>query len=360
MDFKDAIKQISDRIVKLKGNLETEEATKNALVMPFLNALGYDVFNPLEVLPEMTCDIGTKKGEKIDYAILKDGQPVILIECKHWAQDLNLHDNQLLRYFNVSPAKFGVLTNGIVYRFYTDLESPNKMDSRPFLEVNLLDLKDNHIEELKKFHKSAFDVNSIMSSANELKYTGEIKALIAKEFASPSIEFAKFFGRQVYDGMYTARIADQFVGLVKRSISSYISEMISDRLKAAIKDNEEEQQQPTTQNSSEDLPDGVVFSDNKSGVVTTQEEIDAYNIIRSILRKEIEVSRVQYADFKSYFVVSVDKPSKWICRLYLGRKKQISFPLIEEGKGEERVDIESIDDIFNYTNKLLEILKARI
>lgn len=149
MDFKDAIKQISDRIVKLKDNLQTEEATKNALVMPFLNALGYDVFNPLEVLPEMTCDIGTKKGEKIDYAILKDGKPVILIECKHWEQDLNLHDNQLLRYFNVSPAKFGVLTNGIVYRFYTDLESPNKMDSRPFLEVNLLDIKDYQIEELK-------------------------------------------------------------------------------------------------------------------------------------------------------------------------------------------------------------------
>lgn len=215
MDFKDAIKQISDRIVKLKDNLQTEEATKNALVMPFLNALGYDVFNPLEVLPEMTCDIGTKKGEKIDYAILKDGKPVILIECKHWEQDLNLHDNQLLRYFNVSPAKFGVLTNGIVYRFYTDLESPNKMDSRPFLEVNLLDIKDYQIEELKKFQKSAFNVDTILSSASELKYTGEIKAIIAREFSNPSTEFAKFFGRQVYDGVYTAKVSDQFVGLVK-------------------------------------------------------------------------------------------------------------------------------------------------
>lgn len=120
MDFKDAIKQLADRVGKLKDNIQTEEATKNAFIMPFINALGYDVFNPLEVLPEMTCDIGTKKGEKIDYAIMKDDQPILLIECKHWKQDLNLHDNQLLRYFNVSKAKFGLLTNGIIYRFYTD------------------------------------------------------------------------------------------------------------------------------------------------------------------------------------------------------------------------------------------------
>ncbi len=131
MDFKDTIKQLADRIEKLKDNIQTEEATKNAFIMPFINALGYDVFNPLEVLPEMTCDIGTKKGEKIDYAIMKDDQPILLIECKHWKQDLNLHDNQLLRYFNVSKAKFGLLTNGIIYRFYTDLKEPHLTEKIP-------------------------------------------------------------------------------------------------------------------------------------------------------------------------------------------------------------------------------------
>lgn len=240
MDFKDLILQISSRIDKVKDNLLTEEATKNALIMPFIQALGYDIFNPLEVLPEMTCDVGTKKGEKIDYAILKDGEPIILIECKQWQQDLNLHGNQLLRYFNVSKAKFGVLTNGIIYRFYTDLLEPNKMDEKPFLEVNLLDLKDNQIEELKKFHKSYFDIETILSSANELKYTGELKAAITKEFASPSADFVKYFGKQVYDGMFTQSILNQFTDLIKRSINSYINDLISDRLKAAIKDNNDE------------------------------------------------------------------------------------------------------------------------
>ncbi|OAV65643.1 hypothetical protein Barb6_02814 [Bacteroidales bacterium Barb6] len=175
MDFKDQLKSISERIEKLKDNLQTEEATKNALIMPFIQALGYDVFNPLEVVPEYTCDIGTKKGEKIDYAILKDGEAIILIECKHWKSDLTLHDNQLLRYFHVSKAKFGVLTNGIIYRFYTDLEAANKMDEKPFLEVDLTDIKGNQTEELKKFHKTYFDVETILSSASELKYTAKSK-----------------------------------------------------------------------------------------------------------------------------------------------------------------------------------------
>ena len=186
MDLKDMILQIGQKIDKIKDNLQTEEATKNALIMPMLTALGYNVFDPTEVLPEYTCDIGTKKGEKIDYAILKDGEPVILIECKHWAQDLSLYDNQLLRYFGVSTAKFGVLTNGIIWRFYTDLEKPNQMDTVPFLEVNLQALKDAQIEELKKFHKSYFNVEAVLSTANELKYLGELRSVIQSELTDPS------------------------------------------------------------------------------------------------------------------------------------------------------------------------------
>ena len=128
MDFKDQIKQLSDRVVKLKENIQTEEATKTAFIMPMIQALGYDVFDPTEVVPEYTCDIGIKKGEKIDYAIHKDGQPIILIECKHWKEDLSSHNGQLFRYFHVSNARFGILTNGIIYRFYTDLVEKNKMD----------------------------------------------------------------------------------------------------------------------------------------------------------------------------------------------------------------------------------------
>lgn len=133
MDFLEQIKQFASRAENLTENLKTEEATKTSLVMPFFNLLGYDIFNPLEFVPEYICDVGTKKGEKVDYAIMQDGEPVIIIEVKSCDTNLNnKHINQLYRYFSVTNAKFGVLTNGLIYKFYSDLEEPNKMDDNPF------------------------------------------------------------------------------------------------------------------------------------------------------------------------------------------------------------------------------------
>lgn len=165
MDFKDQIKQIGDRVAKAKEHINTEEATKHSFVMPFIQALGFDVFNPLEVVPEFVADLGIKQGEKVDYAIFKDGSPIMLVECKWHGAKLDVHNSQLFRYFHVSKAKFGILTNGIEYRFYTDLIEPNKMDERPFFTFNITDLKEVQAEELKKFHKSYYNAETIFNTA---------------------------------------------------------------------------------------------------------------------------------------------------------------------------------------------------
>ena len=236
MDFKDQILQLAERIQKQKDSIATEEATKTAFIMPMIAALGYDVFNPFEVIPELDCDLIKKKGEKIDYAIMKDESPIILIECKHCKQDLNLHDTQLQKYFVASKARFGVLTNGIEYRFYTDLEKINIMDEKPFLIVDMLELSDADIEQLKKFHKSYYNEEDVLSTANELKYTTEIKSILNNEFSSPTPEFVRFFARQAYtSGQITSKVIDMFTPLVKKSISSIINDIISDRLNTAIK-----------------------------------------------------------------------------------------------------------------------------
>lgn len=352
MDFKDQIKQLSDRAEKLKDSLQTEEATKNALIMPFLQAMGYDVFNPLEVMPEFTCDIGTKKGEKIDYAILKDGEPIMLIECKHWKQGLTLHDNQLLRYFHVSPAKFGLLTNGITYRFYTDLETPNKMDEKPFLELNLFDLKSVIVEELKKFHKAYFDIDNILSSASELKYTSQLKAVINNEFSNPSPEFVKLFAKQVYDGVITPKLLEQFTSLVKRSISGLISDTISDRLKTALKTEvaQEEQTEKTDQQ---------VIEDNNNGIVTTEEELEGFMLVRAILREVVDVSRIAHRDAQTYFAILFDDNNrKPIVRLYLNSPTNKYIVTFDKEKKETRHNIGSLDDIYQYADELKEVVKS--
>ncbi len=351
MDFKDSIKQLSERVVKLKDNILTEEATKNAFIMPFINALGYDVFNPLEVVPEMTCDIAMKKGEKIDYAIMKDGEPVLLIECKHWNQDLNLHDNQLIRYFNVSKAKFGLLTNGIIYRFYTDLIELNKMDDKPFLEVDITDVKDAQIEELKKFHKSYFDIENILSSASELKYMGELKAIISQEFASPTPEFVKFFSKQVYDGVITAKLLDQFTKLTKKSIATLINDMISDRLKSALKTEVVEEKK-------EDAEDIAECVDDASKIVTTEEEIESYLIVKSILRPVVDISRVVYRDAQSYFAILLDDNNrKPICRMYFNALSKKYIATFDENKKEIKHEINSLNDLYDYSELIRETIK---
>lgn len=352
MDFKDTIKQLSERVIKLKDSIMTEEATKNSFIMPFINALGYDVFNPFEVIPEMVCDIGTKKGEKIDYAIMKDGDPIILVECKHWKQDLNLHDNQLLRYFHVSKAKFGLLTNGIIYRFYTDLIEKNKMDEKPFLEIDITDLKDSHIDELKKFHKSYFNIESILSSANELKFTGELKNLLAKEFANPSPELTKYFAKQVYEGPITARLLEQFTLLTKKSISNYINDLIAERLKSAMKSEQEEK--PEADKSG--IP--AVEGESINEVETTKEEIEGYLIVKSIIRTVVSPSRIFHRDVKSYFGILLDDNNrKPICRLNFNSSKK-TISIFNDDKKEVRYNIETLDDIYAYSDELIKSVSA--
>ena len=282
--------------------------------------------------------------------ILKDGEPTILVECKHWAQNLNVHDGQLLRYFHVSKARFALLTNGLIYRFYSDLVEPNKMDERPFLEFSIVDIRDNQIEELKKFHKSYFDIESIVNTASELKYTNELKQLIHQELTNPTESFVKHFAKQVYPSVITQKILDQFTILTKKSISNYISDLITDRLKVALtKENEATQQQEKQTE---------VLSEVESKVETTVEEMECFFIVKSILRQKIDGNRIAHRDGQIYFSILLDDNNrKTICRMYLnGRKKQIG--LFNEQKQETKVEILSLDDIYKYSDQLLNIVEV--
>lgn len=360
MDFKDNILQIAERIEKQKGAIQTEEATKNAFIMPVIAAWGYDIFNPFEVVPEMDCDL-TRKGDKLDYAIMKEEQAIILVECKHCKQNLNLHSTQLSKYYAASNARFGVLTNGIEYRFYTDLDKANIMDEKPFLIVNMLDLSDADIERLKKFHKSYYNESEILSTAQELQIMIQVKDILNKNFQSPGDEFTRYFVKCLNDGKSSAKLIEQYKPIIKKSIYSVINDTIQDRLNLASKNVEQQEEgisnQVATIDNQDDgkLPDGVVAKEN--GIVTTREEIDAYNIIRSILRKFTDAKRIIYNDTKSYFVVAFDSRWYWICRLSLKPySKRIGFPT-QDKKSCEWIQIESLDDIFNYAEKLEQSLK---
>lgn len=349
MDFKDQIKQLGDRVIKLRDQVNTEEATKNAFIMPFIRELGYDVFNPLEVTPELVADIGMKQGEKIDYAIMQNGLPIILIECKHHAAPLNVNNaSQLFRYFHTTKAKFSILTNGIEYRFYTDLVETNKMDEKPFFVFNITDIRDNQIEELKKFHKAYYDFDNIVNTASELKYTNELRALLTAEFANPSPDFVKHFARQVYPGKVTEKILEQFTNLIKKSIQQNTSDLITERLKTALtKEDEATKEQEAIQIAADQQ------KADESKVVTTAEEMEGFLIVKTILRQKISAQRITYRDAQSYFAILLDDNNrKPICRLYLDGAKKC-LVTFDENKKEMKNEISVLDDIFKYEAALM-------
>ena len=356
MELSEQLFNLKERIISLKDNVETEEATKTALIMPFIQILGYDVFNPLEVIPEFVADISQKKGEKVDYCIQKDGEPIIIIECKHWKENLDLHNTQLERYFSFTKAKFGILTNGIQYRIYTDLDNENKMDEKPFLEIDFENLKDSTINELKKFHKKTFDINKIIDSAGELKYYNEIKTIFEKELQEPSVELVKYFSKQVYSGLLTAKVVDQFSKIVKKAINHKINETINERLKAALSnENQKQEKYEDIEDDKELLPsEKIIFEDEEKGIVTTQEEIDGYNIVVDILKECIEESRIVYRDTKSYLGILLDDNNRQpICRLYFNRSKKY-IGVFNSEKKEEKLPVEKIEHIYKYSDKIVK------
>jgi hypothetical protein len=354
MDFIDKIRELAARIPKQLDLIQTEEATKNALVMPFIAALGYNVFDPTEVTPELCADVGTKKGEKVDYAVLKDSKPIILFECKHHKADLaKEHASQLYRYFSVTEARFSVLTNGVLYWFYTDLDAPNKMDAKPFFEFNMLDIKEQDVEELKKFTKPVFDLNGILTTASELKYTREIKRIMAEQLQEPSEEFVKFFASRVYGGKMTQSAREKFTQITRRALKLFISEQISERLKTALATETmpASEAQPVDSGSTNGATANA--TPDQPSIATSSEEMEAFYVVRAILREAVEVKRVALRDQQSYCGVLLDDNNrKPICRLWFNSSKKYISLFDNDQRKEQKLPINDLNDIYQFADRL--------
>ncbi|MEH2044928.1 type I restriction endonuclease [Nostoc sp.] len=174
MGFIEDITKLSEQVRKRADQVVGEEATKMALIVPFLSAIGYDVYDPSEVMPEYVADFAIKKAgqfEKVDYALAINNNIVMLVEAKARGQKAEVHDGQLSRYFNgLLTTKVAIVTNGIEYRFFTDLRDKNVMDKEPFFAFNILEYDSKDIDNLKFFHCDNFDVTAITSHAEEIVY----------------------------------------------------------------------------------------------------------------------------------------------------------------------------------------------
>lgn len=356
MEMSDII-SLAERIRSALPNGLNEANTRTSLIMPFLAAMGYDVFNHNEVANEYTAEFGTKKGEKVDIAILRNGEPTILIECKQLGDPLDTGKcSQLYRYFTVKPdARIGILTNGQRYLFFSDIERQNVMDNRPFMEIDLLDFNERLLPELQKFTKDAWDLESALSSAETLKYTRAVKLIVSDEMQEPSDGIIRHYAKQCYDGLITHKVLEMFRPIVKRAFQEHISDLISKRLNSIQEKVENIPIEPKPTDTPRPQPD-------EKGIITYKNERDAYLIVRHILKDTVSPERVVMRDQKSYCGVLLDNNNrKPICRFYnvvdvedkeegIGRNAHIR--IMNEDNDGERHNLYSLNDLYQLSDKL--------
>lgn len=378
MSFKEDIQKLSVQVRERRVHITNEEMTKQSLIIPFIQILGFDVFNPLEVRPEYIADFGKKKGEKVDYAIFKDDKPIIFIEAKAVSEDLLNHDAQLSRYFNaVSDVRLGILTNGIEYKFFTDLTADNMMDQNPFLVINILELKDSDIENLTKFRKEAFDKDFLVKYAEELVYTSVLDNSLKELFKDPSDEFIRFLIKDFSNTRITNNVIEKFRPIVKKAISDAVLDIVSKGLYqqeiATTKADAEKEQSDNKENDKEieNIEGGEENESKKKLVKTTTEELNSFEYVKTILNKSgKDINNLGYKDTTVYFSIHNGNPTKWFLRINLDNSnKNITTRLSVEdaeklckgfkieqapkGIGESRIiintweDIKKLDDIIN-------------
>lgn len=352
MSFTDKLQALAERIPGTLEHLATEEATKTALIMPFIAALGYDVFNPTEVVPEFTADVATKKGEKVDYAIKHNGEVIMLFEAKKATESLgHAHAGQLFRYFSVTQAtRIAVLTNGVVYQFYSDIDAPNRMDEKPFLVIDMMNLQDDLVAQLEKLTKESFDLDGMLEAAGDLKYIREIRRVFDRQFKEPDDDFVRFFFAQACPGRNFVQSAkEHFAGLVTESLRQVIVDRVNARLRSAL-----EGEVPAAETSAPNQPETEEEApgENEDGIQTTEEELEGYRIVKAIVCSVLPAERIAYRDAKSYFSILVDDNNrKPICRLHFNRTRKY-VGTFDEHRNETRHALESLDEIYQLSDAL--------
>ena len=364
MNLSEKLKALAVRATENKEKLLTEEATKQSLIVPFFAALGYDIFDPTEFIPEYIADVGTKKGEKVDYAIMIDGKPQIIVEAKMIGMPLDKFGNQITRYFAFTASKFAILTDGVEYRFYTDIDETNKMDKTPFFTFKITDLRESDITEIAKFHKSVFDASEVFNAAEDLKYTTAIENFVKTQFNSPGPDFIKYLISKVYKGKKVQSAIEKFQPIVEKSLKQFIDERVNERLTKALNGNGNEVIAATP-------PEVEVvenIEDDTPKVETTLEELEAYGIIKAMIKDVLPAEKIGYNDTIYYFSINYDgKRTKWICRLVL--KDNLKYIVIPSDDADarkhnigygKRYELDSVNSLYNLSELIVESAKRFI
>ena len=354
MDLIDHLQTLAARAEQIEDSLTNEEATKMALIAPFIQALGYDIFNPTEVKPEFSADLpGIKQGERVDYAVLENGIPKILVEAKPYRTDLkSAEKGQLSRYFQATRARIGILSNGRQFLFFSDLDRQNLMDEKPFAEIDLSDLKSAPLEHIKQLSKSMFDLDTLLSTAERLKYLRGVKEEIRAEFNDPSEWMVREMARRVHTAeRVTGQLLEKFKPIVLDAIKAVINDRINDRLSSAMSEE--------TTGKTAGIEETVEVATEGEAVTFTDEEREGLYIVRAICASEIDPSRLVEKDTQSYCNILLDGNNrKSILRMHFnGGTKRVE--IFDEAEP-KFVLLENVSGLYQQSERIKTSLKSKL
>mgnify|MGYP003366224037 FL=1 len=327
--FKNRLKLHSEHVKNVGLHCTTEETTKQALILPFLDILGFSPYDPQKVKAEYGADFpGVKANERVDYALFCQGIPVMFIEAKAYKEKIDNHCPQLSRYFNSTPeVTISAITNGVEWRFFTDLKEKNIMDPTPFLKIRMDEVTDADAEQLFRFRHDKFKPEALRTLAEESVYLSAFTKTISSSLREVDQEFVRYVAsRSNVERQLNQRFLESITPLVKQAVELSVSAMVVSGLsgKNSTESPHDEVHDDNEQEKSDTQAD-VVDPDNPN-IVTTYNERQLFDKIVSIIGAENDI---QYKDTASYFgVLFQGKTNRWIVRYYDKKSKSsIQLPI---------------------------------
>lgn len=350
--FKEQIVELQQDLLSKKDLIHNEENTKQALINPFLLLLGYDIHNPNEVEFEFHASFSYKNSDKVDYAIKSKGKPLFFIEAKKVTGDLANHYAQLEYYLSTnSDVEIGILTNGIVYKFFAYFEKLKTMDKEPFFEFDFENMEDEKIDILSLFCKNGFDLNKLLKKGEELWYYRKITQKLKELLTKPSDDFIRLLAKDYSPTKITASALKKFRPIVNKSITTAITDLTQESL---VDESNEEKTKV---------------------IVTTDEELKAFEMTKELLKKaHKDISSVDYKDTVSYFGIYNRNVNGWFVRFVLDQQPTLAMIRLEytlakgipsdlklqplNSKGITKVFIDSLDDMYKLEPFILKAFEV--
>lgn len=326
-DLEKNLQELSSRASVIKNHITNEEGTKTSLILPLFKILGYDIENPQKMIPEYTVE-----NDRVDYSIMQDNAPLLFIEAKSVKEDLNKHKEQAKKYFNNSDTKIICLTNGLTYNFYSDINKDNIMDDEPFLSFDIEKITDFEIRYLKNLSIDNFTMENYSDVVYQIKAT----EFIRHQLENPSDEFIRFVANNISNKKKTKKFLEKVKKLIFGSVKDVLSVISNGKIVIS------------------QINTSAKIKSNNPQIITTEEELEGYKIIVSILSEIYSVTNLNYKDTQKYFaIIANKKPGNWIARLYLGVKKK-SIMLPDGNNGYKRYQLNDINDLYKYKDELLD------